>query len=212
MKNKSGIASALISVLLIVSFFMPFAYYEGTSISTFKVFSELANHDVHGTSWLGILFYIYFGLVVVNFFVQLINGNRALYSFVGGTGIGLIVLFATTFQSYDVEEGIFKVLNVSPGFGVWISGLLALALVFVPQFFEDNEEKTEPANLDNQQHKESTMSELEALKEEAEELKSKLAQRKAEKEKDERERIEKEKLKEEIARLKKELGENEERI
>ena len=209
MKNKSGIASALISVLLIVSFFMPFTYYEGTSISTFKVISELASHGVLAPSW---LFYIYIGLVVVNVFVQLINGNGALYSFVGGTGFGFIVVFYATFQSYDVEEGIFKVLNESPGFGVWISGLLALALVFVPQFFEDNEEKTEPANLDNQQHKESTMSELEALKEEAEELKSKLAQRKAEKEKDERERIEKEKLKEEIARLKKELGENEERI
>ena len=209
MKNKSGIASALISVLLIVSFFMPFTYYEGTSISTFKVFSELASHGVLAPSW---FFYIYFGLVVVNVFVQLINGNRALYSFVGGTGFGLILLFHATFQSYDVEEGIFKVLNVYPDFAVLIGALLALALVFVPQFFEDNEEKTEPANLDNQQHKESTMSELEALKEEAEELKSKLAQRKAEKEKDERERIEKEKLKEEIARLKKELGENEERI
>ena len=210
MKNKSGIASALISVLLIVSFFMPITYYEGTSISTFKVISELASHGVLAPSW---FFYIYFGLVVVNVFVQLINGNRALYSFVGGTGFGLsIVLFNSTFQSYDVEEGIFKVLNETSGFGEWISALLALALVFVPQFFEDEKEKTEPANLDNQQHKESTMSELEALKEEAEELKSKLAQRKAEKEKDERERIEKEKLKEEIARLKKELGENEERI
>ena len=211
MKNKSGIASALISVLLIVSFFMPFTYYEGTSISTFKVISELASHGVLGPSW---FFYIYFGLVVVNVFVQLINGNRALYSFVGGTGFGLMVLFATTFQSYDVEEGIFKVLvlNESPGFGVLISGLLALALVFVPQCFEDEKEKTKPMDLSAEHPVKSTMSELEALKEEAEELKSKLAQRKAEKEKDERERIEKEKLKEEIARLKKELGENEERI
>ena len=203
MKNKSGFAAAFISVLLIISFFMPSAYSKGISISTFKVFSELTSYDTLGASWLGVLFFTYFGLVVVNVFVQLINGNRALYSFVGGTGFGLIPVFYTTFQSYDVE-----VLNVS----VWISELLALALVFVPQFFEDEKEKTKPMDLSAEHPVKSTMSELEALKEEAEELKSKLAQRKAEKEKDERERIEKEKLKEEIARLKKELGENEERI
>lgn len=149
MKNKHGIASALISVFLIITFFMPIISAHGVSVTTFKFFSELASSDApKDPTWLGIVFFIYVGLVGVNILVQLANGSKGFSSFVGSAGIGFMLLFIIVIKSMKFGDEILEVIKDNLGMGVWMSGLSILALLIVPQFFEDDEEeKKEPEDL-----------------------------------------------------------------
>ena len=146
MKNKHGIASALISIFLIITFFMPFISGGGLSISTFDFFKNGASSGYK--EWLGILFFIYMGLVGINILVQLANGSKGFSSFVGSAGIGFMILFVIVIKTDKFGNQQLEFLKEYMGSGVWMSGLSLLALLIVPQFFEDDEEeKKEPEDL-----------------------------------------------------------------
>ena len=141
MKNKHGIASALISIFLIITFFMPFISGGGLSISTFDFFKNVASSGYK--EWVGILFFIYMGLVGINILVQLANGSKGFSSFVGSAGIGFMILFVIVIKSDKSGNELLEVLKEYMGSGVWMSGLSILALLIVPQFFEDDDELDE---------------------------------------------------------------------
>ena len=140
-KNKHGIASALISIVLIISFFMPFLSGGGESISTFDFFKGVASSGYK--EWVGILFFIYMGLVGINILVQLANGSKGFSSFVGSAGIGFMILFVIVIKSDKFGDEFLEGIKDNLGAGVWVSGLSILALMIVPQFFEDDDELDE---------------------------------------------------------------------
>ena len=140
-KNKHGIASALISIVLIISFFMPFISGGGESISTFDFFKNVASSGYK--EWVGILFFIYMGLVGINILVQLANGSKGFSSFTGIAGIGFMILFVIVIKSEKFGNQQLEFLKEHMGSGVWMSGLSILALLIVPQFFEDDDELEE---------------------------------------------------------------------
>lgn len=144
MKNKHGIASALISIVLIISFFLPFLEAHGASITTFKFFSDLADSDYpKDPTWLGVVFFIYVALVGINILVQLVNGSKGFSSFTGIAGFGFMILFVVVIKSMEHGDGILEIFKDNLGAGVWVSGLSILALMIVPQFFEDDDELDE---------------------------------------------------------------------
>ena len=116
-QNKHGIVSALISGVLIISFFMPLIDIFFINVSTIKLFSELAisNHD---RQWMGFAFFIYFFLVIINQFVQLIMGNKALSSIVGFIGLGILFSFMIQFNSDKSRLGDFgKIIDITDFIG-----------------------------------------------------------------------------------------------
>ena len=149
MKNKHGIASALISILFIISFFLPFVEVRGASFTTFKFFQFLQEHGgPREPTWLSTVFYIYIGLVALNILIQFANGSKGFSSFTGIAGIGFMILFIVGCKSSKLGDEMLEVIKDNLGMGVWMSGLSILALLIVPQFFEDDEEeKKEPEDL-----------------------------------------------------------------
>ena len=140
MKNKHGIVSALISAVLIISFFMPFLEGGGESVSTLKFFQNVKEMELDN-SWLSTLFFIYIGLIGLNILVQLASGSKGFSSFVGVTGIGFMILFVIVVKSEDYGSEQLKFFKEYLGSGVWVSGLSALALIIVPQWFEDEKDE-----------------------------------------------------------------------
>ena len=140
MKNKHGIVSALISAVLIISFFMPFLEGGGESVSTLKFFQNVKEMELDN-SWLSTLFFIYIGLIGLNILVQLASGSKGFSSFVGVTGIGFMILFVIVIKSEKFGDEILEEIKEYLGSGVWVSGLSALALIIVPQWFEDEKDE-----------------------------------------------------------------------
>lgn len=140
MKNKHGIVSALISAVLIISFFMPFLEGGGESVSTLKFFQNVKEMELDN-SWLSTLFFIYIGLIGLNILVQLASGSKGFSSFVGATGIGFMILFVIVVKSEDYGSEQLDFFKEYLGSGVWVSGLSALALIIVPQWFEDEKDE-----------------------------------------------------------------------
>ncbi len=140
MKNKHGIVSALISAVLIISFFMPFLEGGGESVSTLKFFQNVKEMELDN-SWLSTLFFIYIGLIGLNILVQLASGSKGFSSFVGAAGIGFMILFVIVVKSEDYGSEQLDFFKEYLGSGVWVSGLSALALIFVPQWFEDEKDE-----------------------------------------------------------------------
>lgn len=142
-QNKHGIVSALISGVLIISFFMPLIDFLFINVSTFKIFSELAKSNLE-EQWMGIVFLAYFFLVIINLFVQLIKGNKALSSTVGFIGLGIFFAFILKFNSDKEKLGDFeKVFAITDflGVGAYLMAAAMFALIVVPRFFKTEEEK-----------------------------------------------------------------------
>ena len=142
-QNKHGIVSALISGVLIISFFMPLIDFLFINVSTFKIFSELAKSNLE-EQWMGIVFLAYFFLVIINLFVQLIKGNKALSSIVGFIGLGILFSFMIQFNSDKSRLGDFgKIIDITDfiGAGAYVMGASMFALIVVPRFFKTQEDK-----------------------------------------------------------------------
>lgn len=142
-QNKHGIVSALISGVLIISFFMPLIDFLFINVSTFKIFSELAKSNLE-EQWMGIVFLAYFFLVIINLFVQLIKGNKALSSIVGFIGLGILFSFMIQFNSDKSRLGDFgKIIDITDfiGAGAYLMAASMFALIVVPRFFKTEEEK-----------------------------------------------------------------------
>lgn len=141
-KNKAGLASAAISILLIISFFLPLIDVAFLSLSSFKIFSKIAESKSE-VAWMGTVFYIYFGLVIINLLVQIAKGSKSFSSFVGITGLGLLIGFIMKFSSDKDELGRFgELIDFTDlvGVGFYIMAASMIALIVIPGFFGNKED------------------------------------------------------------------------